>query len=53
VLKCTGVKLGSDAVGSPPSGASMIHSILSPLKFAPGGGASVIEKCWPVASLAK
>ena len=53
LVNTTGVKMGSNAVGSPPSGASMIHSAVLPLNVAPGGGASVIEKCWPVASLAK
>jgi hypothetical protein len=44
----TGVKLSSDDVCSPPSGASMIHSIEPPLKvagvgiFAGSGGASVM-----------
>src|SRR6266436_6122219 len=53
VVKCTGVNLGIAEVGSPPSGASIIHSIVLPLKLAPGGGAKVIEKCCPVVSLAK
>src|ERR1700722_5964438 len=53
LVNTTGVKMGSEAVGSPLSGASMIHSAELPLNVAPGGGASVIEKYWPVASLAK
>src|SRR5579863_3841477 len=52
-VNVTGVNRGSEDVGSPPSGASMIHSADCPLKLAPGGGASVIEKCCPVLSLAK
>lgn len=50
-VKVTGVNLGNDDVSSPPSGASMIHSMELPLKFAgdglPGaaGGARVMLKC--------
>jgi hypothetical protein len=40
-----GENLGSEETGSPPSGASMIHSMLLPLNAAPVGGSSVIEKC--------
>src|SRR5215472_7935217 len=53
VVNVTGLKLGTDDLGSPPSGASMIHSQDCPSKLAPGGGASVIEKCAPLVSLAK
>ena len=52
-VKVTGVNRGSKDLISPPSGASMIHSHDCPLKLAPGGGASVIEKLCPVLSLAK
>ena len=53
VVNTTGVKMGNDDFGKPPSGASIIHSAVFPLNVAPGGGASVIEKYWPVVSLAK
>jgi hypothetical protein len=52
-VKITGVKRGREEVGSPPSGASMIHSQEPPLKLAPGGGASVMLKWVPVVLLAK
>ena len=45
-VNTTGVNLGSDEMGSPWSGASMIHSQVLPLKSAPGGGARVMEKCF-------
>jgi hypothetical protein len=51
LVNTTGVNLGSEEVGSPPSGASIIHSQVFPLKSAPGGGARVIEKCTPVVLL--
>jgi hypothetical protein len=50
-VNTTGVNFGSEEVGSPPSGASMIHSQVLPLKSAPGGGARVMEKCTPVVLL--
>jgi hypothetical protein len=53
VVKTTGENRGSEDFGSPPSGASMIHSTDWPLNDAPGGGASVMEKCWVVSLLAK
>lgn len=49
----TGVKRGREEMGSPPSGASMIHSTLLPLKVAPGGGTSVTVMVCPVVWLAK
>jgi hypothetical protein len=49
----TWVNLGSADSESSPSGASIIHSNELPANVAPGGGARVIEKCCPVASLAK
>src|SRR5215471_10872681 len=52
-VKTTGENRGSEEVGSPPSGASMIHSTDWPLNDAPGGGASVMEKCCPVSLLPK
>src|ERR1700733_12882935 len=53
LVNTTGVNMGSDVVGSPKPGASIIHSAVLPLNVAPGGGASVMEKCWPVVSFAK
>ena len=50
-VNVTGVKFGKLEKSSPPSGASMIHSIELPLNFAgdgfPGaaGGANVMLKC--------
>ena len=52
-VKTTGENRGSEETGSPPSGASMIHSMDWPLNDAPGGGASVMEKCCPVSLLPK
>jgi len=52
-VKITGVKRGREEFGSPPSGASIIHSQEPPLKLAPGGGASVMLKWAPVVLLAK
>ncbi len=51
-VNATGVNFGSEEVGSPWSGASMIHATVLPLKFAPGGGAIVIEKWEPVVTFA-
>src|SRR5262249_57056732 len=52
-VELTGVKLGRAELGSPPSGASMIHSTLLPLNVAPGGGWMIRLKCCPVVLLAK
>ena len=42
--KTTGLNLGSEVLGSPKFGASMIHSAVSPLKVAPAGGARTMLK---------
>ena len=47
-VNVTGVNCASATFGSPPLGSSIIHSTVSPLKAAPGGGGTVIDVCWPV-----
>ena len=50
-MNTTGVKRGNEEMGSPKSGASMIHSAVSPLALAPGGAASTIGTYWLVVTL--
>src|ERR1700685_2912958 len=52
-VNCTWENFGSEEIGSPKSGASMIHSAVLPVNAAPGGGTSTTRKWKPWVWLTK